>query len=325
MATNFFRTYVNDRSFIRGAARLLIAPIVQAFPQKISDVIALAPQTGVNDVQTISEVGPPTAGTFTVTLDFAPNGVSAPVTSGPIAYNAAAAAVQTALAAMSNVGAGNVTCTGGPLPGAPVVCTFGGALANELVPLMTVNNAALVGGTAQVAHTTPGSATLGLYDAQSGWTDVGATKNGISIAINNAEETFDIDQQLGIIGSQPSSWTVTVSTALAESTPERMQVAWQGSAITVDNTPTSGPEKQIGFGAPNFYIQRRLVVLFQRPSGLIRGYFFRIAQRSPAESTLVHNKTGDQQSIPVAFNILADNTISDVLQQFFIIRDQAVS
>lgn len=324
MAQNFFRTYVNDRSFIRGAGRLLWAPIIQAFPQKISDVIALAAQAGANDVQTISDTGA-TSGNFTLTLDFAPNGVSAPVTSGNIAFGATAAAIQTALQAMSNIGSGNVICTGGPLPGSPVVCTFQGALANMLVPAMVPNSGALVGGVATVAHTTPGSAALSLYDSQAGWNDLGATKNGISVAINNAEETFDIDQQLGIIGSQPSSWTVTVSTALAESTPERMQVAWQGSAITVDNTPPSGAEKQIGFGAPNFYTQRRLAVLFQRPSGLIRGYFFRIAQRSPAESTLVHNKTGDQQSIPVAFNILADNNVSDVLSQFFIIRDQAVS
>jgi hypothetical protein len=318
MAQNFFRTYVNDRSFIRGAARLLIAPITATMPAKISDVIALAAvATPVSDVQTISEAGPPTSGNFTVTLD--------QVVSGNIAYNATAAAVQTVLQAMSNVGAGNVTCTGGPLPGTPVVCTFGGTLANRYVDLMTAQSGGLAAGTASVAHTTPGSPVLALYDAMPGWTDLGATKNGITIAINNAEETFDIDQQLSIIGSQPTSWTVTVGTSLAESTPERMQTAWQGSAITIDATPSSGPEQEVGFGAPNFYIQRRLAVLYQRPSGLIRGYFFRIAQRAPAESSLGHNKTGEQQSIPVSFNILADNTVSDVLKQFFIIRDQAVS
>src|SRR5436305_7277838 len=102
-----------------------------------------------------------------------------------------------------------------------------------------------------------------------------------------------------------------------------MQIAWQGSAITVDNTPTI-PEKEIGFGSPNFYTQRRLAVLFQRPSGLIRSYFFRIVQRTPQESSITHAKTGEQQSIPVRFNALADTTITDVQKQFFIIRDQAV-
>lgn len=316
MATNFFRTYVDDRSFIRGAGRLLIAPITQDMPAKIADVIALAPAAGTSAVQTISETGPPTAGDFTLTLD--------EVTSGNIAWDATAAAVQAALVAMSNIGAGNVSCAGGPLPGTPVVATFQGTLADSVVDLMTATSTGLTGGTADVVLTTPGVPTYALYDAMAGWSDLGATKNGITITINNGEDTFDIDQQLSIIGSQPNSWTVTVGSSLAESTPERMQIAWEGSAITIDNTPMSGPEEQIGFGAPNYYIQRRLAVLFQRPSGLIRGYFFRITQRSPQESSLVHAKTGDQQSIPVLFNCLADNTITDVLSQFFIIRDQSI-
>lgn len=324
MAANFFRTFVDDRSFIRGAGRFMVAPITQAFPSKISDVIALAPSVGANDVQTITETGPPTAGNFTVTLDFAPGGIASPVVSGNIAWNSTAAAAQAILQAMSNIGAGNVICSGGPLPGTPIVCTFQGALADELVPVMVPNSTGLTAGAAVVTHTTPGAPTLAIYDAMPGWGDLGATKNGITISINNSEDTFEIDQQLSIIGSQPSGWTVTVGSSLAESTPERMQVAWMGSAITIDNTPSSGPEEQIGFGAPNFYIQRRVAVLFQRPSGLIRGYFFRICQRSPQESSLVHAKTGDQQSIPVLFNVLADNNIVDVLSQFFIIRDQSV-
>lgn len=316
MATNFFRTYVNDRSFIRGAARLLWASISTPMPAKISDVISLSqtPTTAQNDVQTINMTA--TGGTFTVS-DSQGN------TTAPIVATATAAAVATQVAALATVGTGNITGGGGPLPAA-VTLTGSGALANTYIPTFTLNTAGLTGGTATLVHTTPGSAALNLYDAQPSWNDLGATKNGISIAINNAEETFDIDQQLGIIGSRPSSWTVTVSTSLAESTPERMQIAWMGSTITVDNTPASGAEQQIGFGAPNFYTQRRLAVLYQRPSGYIRAYLFRIAQRSPAESTLVHNKTGDQQSIPVAFNILADNSVTDVLSQFFIIRDQAI-
>jgi hypothetical protein len=320
MATNFFRTYVDDRSFIRGAGRILITDITNPMPEKISDVIALAPSAGVDDVQTITLTA--AGGTYTVTLDMDPNGVSDPVVSGTIAAPGTMAALQTALQAMSNIGAGNVIVSGAD--GGPYICTFGGALADTFIPTMTIQTADLTGGTGAIAHTTPGSPTLGLYDAEANWTDLGATKNGITITINNGEDTFDIDQQLSIIASQPNSWTLTVGTSLAESTPERMQVAWEGSAITIDNTPSSGAEQQIGFGTPNYYIQRRVAVLFQRPSGLIRGYFFRICQRSPQESSLVHAKTGDQQSIPILFNCLADNTITDVLSQLFIIRDQAI-
>src|SRR3954452_1089585 len=128
---DFHRTFVNDRSFIRGAARILIAPITQARPAKISDVIALASTSAV-----------------------------------------------------------------------------------------------------------------ALYDAASGWTDLGATKTGIQITMNNAEESFDVDQIMGDISSAPTSWECSVGTQLAEMTPEKMQVAWEGSAISTDAGPTV-PEVEI--------------------------------------------------------------------------------
>ena len=72
---------------------------------------------GVNEVQSVTITGTPTGGTFTLTF----NGG----TTAPIAYNAAAAAVQTALNALPSViAAGGVTVTGGPGPGTPYVITF---------------------------------------------------------------------------------------------------------------------------------------------------------------------------------------------------------
>jgi hypothetical protein len=211
--TDFHRTFVNDRSFIRGAARILVAAYTAPRPTKIADVIALA-----------AVAGPPA---------------------------------------------------------------------------------------------------VALYDATANWTDLGATKTGIQITINNAEEAFDIDQVLGDISSQPTNWECSVGTQLAEDTPERMQVAWEGSAITVDTTPTD-PEQEIGFGNPAFYTQRRLAVLFQRPNGKIRAYLFHKVQRMPQESSVTHAKTGEQISIPVRWRVLADTTITDPLKRFFIIRDQDV-
>lgn len=211
--TDFHRTFVNDRSFIRGAARILVAPIAQAKPTEIDDVIALA-----------AEVGPPA---------------------------------------------------------------------------------------------------VAQYDARTGWVDLGATKTGIQITINNAEETFDVDQILGDISSQPTSWECSVGTQLAEMTPERLQVAWEGSAITEDAVPTV-PEQVIGFGQPTAYTQRRLAVLFQRPNGKIRAYLFHKVQRQPQESSVTHAKTGEQISVPIRFRVLADSTETDVQKRFFVIRDQDV-
>lgn len=163
------------------------------------------------------------------------------------------------------------------------------------------------------------------YNAASGWTDLGATKTGIQITMNNAEETFDVDQVMGDIASQPTNWECSVGTQLAEMTPEKMQIAWEGSAITIDATPPTGPEKEIGFGQPTSYTQRRLAVLFQRPNGMVRAYFFRKVQRMPQESSITHQKTGEQISIPVRFKCLADSSVADIYKRFFIIRDQATT
>jgi len=210
---DFHRTFINDTSFIRGAARILVAPYVQARPLMNSDVI---------DLGTTSPVVAPT------------------------------------------------------------------------------------------------------YAAKTGWVDLGATKTGIQITINNAEEAFDVDQILGDIASQPTSWECSVGTQLAEMTLERLQIAWEGSAITVDSTPASGAEKEIGFGQPTSYTQRRLAVMFQRPNGKVRGYLFHKVQRMPQESSVTHSKAGEQITIPVRFKCLADSDAGiEVTKRFFIIRDQA--
>jgi hypothetical protein len=107
--------------------------------------------TQANEVQRVTITGTPTGGTFTLTY--------AGQTTAPIAHNAAAAAVQSALEALSNIGVGDVVCSGGPLPGSFVAVTFQGALANTDVTQMTAASS-LTGGTTPtvaVTTTTPGS------------------------------------------------------------------------------------------------------------------------------------------------------------------------
>lgn len=111
--------------------------------------IMLNPASATAEVQTVTITGTPTGGSYTLTL--------AGQTTASIAYNAAAAVVQTAISALSNVGAGNVTVTGGPGPGTPWVATFAASLGN--VAQMTAT-ASLTGGTSPavaVTTTTPGT------------------------------------------------------------------------------------------------------------------------------------------------------------------------
>jgi hypothetical protein len=157
------------------------------------------------------------------------------------------------------------------------------------------------------------------YDAQSDWTDLGATKTGIQVSVNNAEETFDVDQIIGDIDSAPVNWEASVQTALAEMTLEHLQVTWEGSDIATNTTPTPD-ERAMGYGQPDEYTRRRLAVLFKNRNDKIRA--FRKVQLQPVESAVAFNKTGEQVSIPVQFKCLADDTIDDVKQRFFMIYEQ---
>lgn len=118
--------------------------------------------TGANHVQTITVTGTPTGGTVRYAFD-------GQVTAA-IAFDAAAAAVQAAFEALSNIGTGNVTVTGGPGPGTPWVLTFGGAMAAVPLPSITLYANSLTGGTnptSTIAQTTPGryaGGTWGPYD-----------------------------------------------------------------------------------------------------------------------------------------------------------------
>lgn len=118
---------------------------------KVTATGLYGPYSGTTDeVQTVTITGAPTGGTFDLTF--------AGQTTAAIAYNATAATVQAALAALSNIGAGNVTVTGNA--GGPYTVDFVGTLANTDVAQMTATSS-LTGGTSPgvtIATTTAGGA-----------------------------------------------------------------------------------------------------------------------------------------------------------------------
>lgn len=108
---------------------------------------------GTNNVQTLTMTGTPTGGNATLVYD----GRS----TGTIAFNAAAAAVDTALEALPNIGTAGVTCAGGPWPNTAITVTFDGATSTQKRPHPTIaiGTNALTGGTTPTisgAQTTPG-------------------------------------------------------------------------------------------------------------------------------------------------------------------------
>lgn len=105
------------------------------------------------EVQTITITGTPTGGTFTLEFDGQ--------TTGTIAYNASAATVDTALEALSNIAASEVTCAGGALPGTPVTVTFANGLSRENVAELVPDDSGLTGGTTPTVTVTTTTAGYG--------------------------------------------------------------------------------------------------------------------------------------------------------------------
>lgn len=126
--------------------------VLDAMTQIDTVTVTGGPLPGVNEVQTLTITGTPTGGDFTITFDGQETAA--------IAWNANAAAVDSALDALSNITDGDVTVTGGALPGTPIVITFTALLGAQDVALMVADGSGLTGGStpaATIALTTPGS------------------------------------------------------------------------------------------------------------------------------------------------------------------------
>jgi len=127
---------------------------------------------GTNEVQTFTASGTWTSGAYAITFQGQ--------TTAPIAYDAAASAVVTALNLLSNIDSGDVTATGAaPLGTTPLVVTFatGGRYAGVDVPLMSIDVSSIVGAghACVVAETTKGA-----YSANpGGLTDIYAVRFGL--------------------------------------------------------------------------------------------------------------------------------------------------
>lgn len=134
---------------LRGEALMIGARMSNNLRLNNGVIVAMVVAAAVNAQQTLSQTGgAATAGTFQIIVD----GVG---TTAAIAYNATAAIVRAALELV--VGPGNVSCTGGALPGTPIVINGAGELAGIPINLMVVTGSTLNGGsTYAIANTTVG-------------------------------------------------------------------------------------------------------------------------------------------------------------------------
>lgn len=104
---------------------------------------------GTNEVQTLSETGTITAGTYTLTWEGD--------TTAAIAFDATAAQIKAALVdASPELSTSDLTVTGGPVHTTPVVITFTGSYAAQDVSAITTTSTGLTGGTVGIVETTKG-------------------------------------------------------------------------------------------------------------------------------------------------------------------------
>ena len=109
-------------------------PLMTSFSSELTSA-------ATNEVQTLTQGA--TGGTFNLKVI-----VDGQVeTTAPIAWNAAASAVETAIEGLSIVPSGEGTCAGGALNSTPVTVTFSGSLGSRDMSIMAVDSSGLTGGT----------------------------------------------------------------------------------------------------------------------------------------------------------------------------------
>ena len=161
--------------------------------------------SATNETQTVTITGAPTGGTFTLSFTGAAATPVAQQTTTPLAFNAAALDVQTALATLPGIGAGNVAVTGSA--GGPYSVTFLGGLGSRDINQLTATSSLTGGTTPGVGVTTP---TQGITTVNEDTTLVfdGASGGGLThtgkIQINdpdagNGNETLTLSVSNGVL------------------------------------------------------------------------------------------------------------------------------
>lgn len=305
--------------FIRGPARILVSPYNSPYPVKIGSVINLASSGYTTEKQELTKQSPEaTSGTFK--LAFA----SYPTTA--LKFNATKEEVAAALEVLPSIGIGGVKVEGGPLTTAKMEITFAGELAEHAQPLITiVANELKKTAEAVVLEVKRLTAGFGLYDPVGAWSELGSTLGGIKIMRNNTESMIGIDQIQAAILALPDEWEMTIDTALAETSLENIEVAWEGGAISVDVTQNPN-ERHLGLGNPLSYTERRVAIVHRKTvgtsAGKIRAHIFRKVTKSPQSSTLEFQKTGNQSTLPITFRCFADPIVANPAYSMGEIIDQ---
>lgn len=161
---------------------------IQSISINVTSSNAVAAIPAVNETQTVRLTGSPSGGTFTLTF-------GANTTAG-LAYNAAAATIQSALQGLASIGSGNATVSGSS--GGPWTITFAGSLAGANQNQLVADGTALTGGTTNnvtLATVTPSSGP-NHWDTAANWLPAGVPVDfdRVRFEFGSSDVLFGLDQ-----------------------------------------------------------------------------------------------------------------------------------
>lgn len=214
------------RQSVIGIDATLKNRLVKVVSDKLDTALLVGHGSATSEVQTVTVNGSPTGGTFTLTFRGA-------TTSG-LAYNAAAATVQTALQGLATIGASNATVAGSA--GGPYTVTFAAALASMAVDEMTADGSSLTGGTAPnvtVVTTTEGEASNGI----TGLINQTGVQTG-ALDVTDADSLLDAIALASAAEVTPNRWFVNGTDFIAL---RKLKEATGSKKYLLEADVTSGP------------------------------------------------------------------------------------
>jgi hypothetical protein len=219
-----------SRELVRQSVIGIDAVLQNRLVKVVGDQLDTALLTGtgglVNEVQVVTVNGTPDGGTFTISF----NGY----TTGDLAHNAAASAVQTALRALTSIASTNVAVTGSN--GGPYTVTFQGALAGTNVPKMTADGTDLTGGTSPtvtVSVTTQGES----GDTITGIINQSGVQTG-ELDVTDADSLLDAIGLASAAEVMPNRWFINGTDFIAL---RKLKEESGSSKYLLESDVTSGP------------------------------------------------------------------------------------
>jgi len=242
--------------------------------------------SATEEVQSLSAAGTPTGGTFVLTF----KGYS----TGDIAYNARAAAIQTELESLPTIGVGNVLCTGSTLASGPISIKFQGDLADAVQQRITPNSTNLKGGTDEVQRlTVAGSPTGGTFALQvtidgklETTTDLAHNcTSGDVLAALRALANIESPDDVGVSGGFDSGTTIDITFQNNLGSRNISAIAVYRSALTGDGDEGVTPSTTTAGSGLTLSVSR---VTVGGQGGVVTGSY-KIASVSGATVTLENN------------------------------------